>query len=96
MQYIEFVANVTASPLVTTYVPVSSCTFRITDTPVSVTGNSGAKITATRKVTHFSANAASGGPTIPAAILATNNGARLGFFNKNGHFSQLTDVSVGA
>lgn len=96
MQYIEFVANVTASPLVTTYVPVSSCTFRITDAPVSVTGNSGAKITATRKVTHFSANVANGGPTIPAGILATNVGARLGFFNKNGHFHHLTDASVGA
>ncbi len=67
-----------------------------TDAPVSVTGNSGAKITATRKVTHFSANGTNGGPTIPAVILAANVGARLGFFNKNGHFHHLTDASVGA
>jgi hypothetical protein len=92
MQYIEH----TSATGVVTHVPVGSCTFRVTDTPVQVTGgNSGAKTNSTRKVTHFSANAATGGPTIPAVILAANVSARLGYFNKNGHFNYLTDVSVG-
>ena len=93
MQYIEH----TSAAGVVTYVPVSSCTFRVTDTPVQVTGgNSGAKTNSTRKVTHFSAHTSTGGPTIPAAILAANVSARLGYFNKNGHFHYITDASVGS
>jgi hypothetical protein len=95
MQYIEHIADVTASPQVITHVPVSSCTFRITEAAVSVAGNSGAKITATRKVTHFSPLASEGVPTIPAVILAQNVQARLGYFNNNGHFNYITDESVG-
>ena len=92
MQYVEHIA---AGGDVT-HVPVTSCTLKVTDTPVTVTGgNSGTKITATRKVTHFSANAATGGPTIPADILGTGVKARLGFFSKSGHFNYITDESVG-
>jgi hypothetical protein len=92
MQYIEHIS----ATAVVTHVPATSCTFKVTEAAVSVTGNNGAKITATRKVTHFSPNAATGGPTIPAVVLATGVKARLGYFNNNGHFNYITDESVGA
>jgi hypothetical protein len=92
MQYIEHIA----ANGVVTHVPVTSCTFKVTQAAVSVTGNNGAKITATRKVTNFSPNEATGGPTIPAVVLATGVKARLGYFNNNGHFNYITDDSVGA
>jgi hypothetical protein len=92
MQYIE---HISAAGVVT-HVPVSSCTFKITEAAVQVTGgNSGAKTNSTRKVTHFSPLASGGVPTIPAAVLATGVQARLGFFNKNGHFNPMTEISVG-
>jgi hypothetical protein len=58
-------------------------------------GNSGTKISATRKVTHFSINDNDGGPVFPALILPTGVKARLGYFNNNGHFNYITDDSVG-
>ena len=92
MQYIE---HVSAAGVVT-HVPISSCTFRVTRAATSVSGNSGTKTGATRKVTHFSLNVSTGGPTVPALILATGVKARLGYFNNNGHFNYITDESVGA
>ena len=91
MQYIE---HISAAGVVT-HVPTTSCTFKVTQAATSVSGNSGTKTGATRKVTHFSPLASGGVPTIPAVILAQNVQARLGFFNKNGHFNYMTDVSVG-
>ena len=93
MQYIEHKSA--ATPAVVTYVPVNLCTFLIAEAVTSVAGNSGTKTGATRKVTHFSPLASGGVPTIPAAILASGVGARLGFFNKNGHFNPMTDISIG-
>jgi len=93
MQYIEHIAANAAK----TYVPVTSCTFLIAEAVTSVAGNSGTKTGATRKVTtHFSPLASGGVPTIPAVVLAQDVQARLGFFNKNGHFNPMTDISVGA
>ena len=94
MQYIEHIA---ANGTDVTHVPVNNCTFRVTETPVTITGgNSGSRISATRKVTHFSPLAGSGGAiVIPAAVLATGVKARLGYFNNNGHFNYITDESVG-
>ena len=91
MQYIE---HISAAGVVT-HVPVSSCTFRVTQTATSVSGNSGTKTGATRKVTHFSLLGSGGVPVIPAVVLGTGVKARLGYFNNNGHFNYITDESVG-
>ena len=87
MQYIEHISATN----VVTHVPVTSCTFRVTQAATSVSGNSGTKTGATRKVTHFSLNTANGGPTVPAVILGAGVKARLGYFNNNGHFNYITD-----
>ena len=91
MQYIE---HVSAAGVVT-HVPVNNCTFRVTQAATSVSGNSGTKTGATRKVTHFSLLGTGGVPVIPAVVLGTGVKARLGYFNNNGHFNYITDESVG-
>ena len=91
MQYIE---HVSAAGVVT-HVPTTGCTFRVTQAATSVSGNSGTKTGATRKVTHLSFNGTNGGPTVPALVLGTGVKARLGYFNNNGHFNYITDESVG-
>lgn len=91
MQYIEHIA---ANGDVT-HVPTTGCTFLVTQTATSVSGNSGTKTGATRKVTNFSVLGSGGVPVIPAAVLGTGVKARLGYFNNNGHFNYITDESVG-
>jgi len=92
MQYIEHIA----ANGVVTHVPVTGCTFKVTETPVTITGgNSGSRVSATRKVTHFSPLATGGVPVLPAVVLGTGVKARLGWFNNNGHFNYITDESVG-
>jgi hypothetical protein len=91
MQYIE---HISAAGVVT-HVPTTSCTFKVTQAATSVSGNSGTKTGATRKVTHFSPLASGGVPTIPAVVLGSGIKARLGYFNNNGHFNYITDESVG-
>jgi hypothetical protein len=86
MQYIE---HIDANGVVA-HVPVNNCTFTVAETPVTITGgNSGSRVSATRKVTHFSL----GTPTLTPTELAGGIKARLGYFTNSGHFNYITDES---
>jgi len=86
MQYIEHIA----ANGVVAHVPVNNCTFTVAETPVTITGgNSGSRVSATRKVTHFSL----GTPTLTPTLLAGGIKARLGYFTNSGHFNYITDES---